>query len=350
MDAHERAEGGGIAALGAREEVRLVGRPGHCCELLRRPADSGSHALLTISALPLFCRHNRLEANCPICSKEAAARRPATPARPASRRSTASVPARRHGSGHRAGTMVTKRLARAGDDGYRNDLVPGVRATADAERLAACLAAAAERLEFPGPYPEIAEAANPEDAIWLAFLLALAGPDRPELQEAIAAAAPGWDAVSGETGLPAQQDKTVAAYRNWVERAGTQVAAIGGDASWTPERRFQRVFDRLALPGFARGQRFEFLTALGAAGVLELQADALHVAVAHDDATTLAAKRALNSGDAMLLERRAAHLAEGTGVPVAALDRALALWDGTGDVEAPDDERHHAIRHALRVE
>ena len=66
-------------------------------------------------------------------------------------------------SGRRSG-VVTRRVARAADDGYRNPLAPGLRATADAERLAGALAAAAERLEPPGPYPEIAEAADAEQA------------------------------------------------------------------------------------------------------------------------------------------------------------------------------------------
>jgi hypothetical protein len=295
--------------------------------------------------VPLFCRHNRFEATCPICSKSAApARRPA--GSPGTAR-TGSPAARRHGSGQRAGRLVTKRVARASDDGYRHELVPGVRATEDAERLAACLAVAAARLEFPGPHPEVAETESPEDAIWLAFLLAVAGAGRSELQAAIAQARPPWGA---EGGLPGEADRTIAAYRAWVARSGSQAAALAGEPSWTPQRRFQRVFDRLALPGFGRSERFEFLVTLGAAGTVELEADALHVAVAHDDATTLAAKRALNSGDAMLLERRAADLARGAGVPIGALDRALALWDGPGDVEAPAGERHEAIRAALRLE
>src|SRR5215208_437900 len=105
----------------------------------------------------LFCRHNRLTAKCPICSKEMEAElRAKAPPRPASVRrtkpgSSKSARARRSG-GARSGGMVTRRLARAADDGYRNPLVPGLRATADAERLAAALLAAAERLEPPGPY------------------------------------------------------------------------------------------------------------------------------------------------------------------------------------------------------
>jgi hypothetical protein len=237
--------------------------------------------------------------------------------------------------------VITKRLARAQDDGYRHDLVPGIKATADAERLAACLAFAAARIEFPGPHPQLTEM-EPEQATWLAFLLSLADPG---LHGALIAASPTWpDADSA--GLGPGAETTIAAYRTWVSRSGSQQAAIAGEPSWSPARRFARVFDRLSLPGFARAPRYEFLVVLGAAGVYELEADALHVNVAHDDATTLAAKRALNSGDAMLLERRAAALAQATGVPVAALDRALALWDSSEPVDAPE---HGAIRAALGV-
>jgi hypothetical protein len=37
------------------------------------------------------------------------------------------------------------------------------------------------------------------------------------------------------------------------------------------------------------------------------------------------------SGDKLLLERRARELAEATGVPLAALDRALAIWGIPGE-------------------
>ena len=305
-----------------------------------------------MEVVPLFCRHNRFEASCPICSKEkAAARRPggSSGARTGSttRRAPSTPAARRHGSGQRAGHLVTRKLARAADDGYSNDLVPGIRATADAERLAACLAVAAARLEFPGPHPEVAELDGAlEEATWLAFLLALAGPERPELQAALLAARPPWTGGGDDAGLGEAAARTIDAYRAWAQRAGSQAAAIAGEAAWTPQRRFARVFDRLALPGFGRAPRFEFLVILGAAGLYELEADALHVAVKEDDATTLAAKRALVSGDALLLERRAAALAGATGVPLAALDRGLALWDSTAPVEPPE---HDAIRAALRV-
>ena len=300
----------------------------------------------------MFCRHNRLEVNCPICSREKAAQRPA-PRKASSGtrhvgRPAPAPAARRHGSGSRAGHLVTKRLARATDDGYRNDLVPGVKATADAERLAQALTVAAVRLDPPGPYPAVAEAADVESATWLAFLLALAGPDKPELQQAILEAQPPMEAGT-DSGLGPAAERTITAYLGWVARSGSQEEAIAGENSWTPQRRFDRTFDRLALPGFGRAERFEFLTTLAAAGVHELEPTSLHVAVAHDDATTLAAKRALNSGDAMLLERRAAALADATRLPIAALDRGLALWDRTTPLEAPEDARLDAARAALRV-
>jgi hypothetical protein len=285
--------------------------------------------------MPMFCRHNRITANCPICSRDLPADLKAkAPSRPGRARSASG------GSGgtSRPRGVVTRKLARAADDGYRNGLVPGLRATADAERLAAALAAATARLEPPGPYPEIADEPDLEEGTWLAFLLALAGPQAPELQVAVREARPTW--ASGETpDLPEPRRRTADAYRAWAERAGSQQAAFTGEASWTPERRFARVFERLALPGFARAARFELLTALGAAGLYELNAGELQLA-AGEDPTTDAAKRLLVSGDRLLLERRARELAEACGVPVAALDRALAVWGTPGEhadlaVEAP---------------
>jgi hypothetical protein len=288
--------------------------------------------------VPLFCRHNRLTANCPICSRELAAeRRTSTPARP------------RSGSGSRDGTgqrrapgVVTRRVARAADDGYRNPLVPGLRAIADAERLAASLAWADARLEPPGPHPAVAEEPVPEEAFWLAFLLALVPPGAHELHAAIVASRPSW--ASGDAPeIPGADPRTVPAYRAWAERSGTQAEAFLGEPGWSPERRFGRTFERLSLPGLGRGARYELLVTLGTAGVAELAADALHIGKA-DDATTLAAKRLLVSGDAMLLERRAADLAKACGIRIGALDRALAVW---GEGEALETEAPGALRSAL---
>src|SRR3954471_13433251 len=166
----------------------------------------------------MFCRHNRLTSKCSICSREIEeqlrskspvrhvhVRKPGATSTPRSRATTAN-PKR----------VVTRQLARAADDGYRNPLVPGLKATADAERLAVALTQAAERLEPPGPYPLIAEEPDLEQATWLAFLIALA----PELQELVSETRPRWE-DAGVEALPEAKARTAAAYRAWVERAGS---------------------------------------------------------------------------------------------------------------------------------
>jgi hypothetical protein len=145
---------------------------------------------------------------------------------------------------------------------------------------------------------------------------------------------------------------TVDAYRAWAARAGSQAAAFTGEAAWTPERRFERVFERLALPGLHRDARFELLVLLGRLSVYELAAGTLRLG--GDDETTVAAKRALGIGDRMLLERRAADLAHACGVPLEALDLGLRNW-GVGEriraglpvgVE-PDSDLLDQVRGAL---
>src|SRR4051812_25438133 len=298
----------------------------------------------------MFCRHNRLTANCPICSKELEASLPKAPPRTratggGARTRTPARPGGGRGAGARGGGLVTRRLARAADDGYRNPLVPGLRATADAERLAGALAAAAERLEPPGPYDAGDEGGDPQQATRLALLLALVGPDAPQIQAAVAEAPPRW--ADGEMpDLPGVDSRTIAAYRQWAARAGSQEAAFTGEPDWTPQRRFARVFERLALPGFSRAARFELLATLGAADLYPLEADSLQLGV-EDDATTLAAKRVLQSGDRMLLERRARDLAAAAGLPLEVLDRGLAVWGTPGAHVDVTEEPPAAVRAAL---
>jgi hypothetical protein len=294
----------------------------------------------------LFCRHNRLTANCPICSRELEAElRSKAPARPARTRTSARTSSPKRAARPARG-VVTKRMYRAADDdGYSNPLVPGLRGTADAERLAAAIGGAAERLEPPGPYESLATEPDREEATWLAFLLALVGTDAPELQAAIEAAHPSW--AAGELpGLPEPQQRTAAAYRAWVARSGTQEAAFTGEPGWSPERRFARVFERLALPGFGRAPRFDLLATLGAAGHYELTAGELQLGV-EDDVATLAAKRVLVSGDRMLLERRARDLAAACEVPLAALDRGFAVF-GTPRAD-PGTDAPPSVRSALKL-
>ena len=233
-------------------------------------------------------------------------------------------------------------MARAVEDGFDHELVPGLKASGDARRLAAELAFSASRLaelaaDPPGLYAEAALAEDREEGLWLAFLIAhlcpLSGEDDPFAP--IAAARTTW--ASGEsprleegivlgprtTVEPKQPARTADAYRAWAARNGGQAAAFAGEPAWTPERRFSRLFERLSLPGFGRGGRVEFLVSAGRLGLTEIEPAELRLGAEASDEATLAAKRVFGIGDAFLLERRAADLAEEAGVPVAALDLAL---------------------------
>ncbi len=312
------------------------------------------------SPVPTFCRHNHLIQNCPICSREQDVEmrpmvspqgqpvRPGHPARASSETGARSAspgrprsPAR---SGSRAGGGVTvRRLSRGAEDGYRSALAPGLRSGADARRLAEELAYAATRLarlaaDPPGLYAEVADPSQPtEERTWLAFLIAYLGPlDGEHPFAGIEAASVQWGsrrpphldgvALGPRTAHePSRGIRTIDAYRAWAERAGSQAAALTGESGWTPERRFARAFERLALPGFNRGARFELLTSLGRLGVYELRAGSL--GLGGNDSVTLAAKRVLGIGDQLLLERRAAELAAVCELPLEALDLGLFNWE-----------------------
>ena len=334
--------------------------------------------------MPTFCRHNRLVQNCPICSREqdVEMRPVVSPGGQTTRSgrtsggtagaaaSTRTSTLRRGGSarpGGRASNGVTvRRLTRGADDGFQSPLVPGLRSSADAERLADELAFAATRLAWleadpPGLYAEVADPARSvEERTWLAFLIAYLGPvEDGDPFAGVRAARSDWSSTEPPrldgvpTGPrtahdPARGLQTITAYRAWAERAGSQAAAFTGEAAWTAERRFARVFERLALPGFHRGARFELLTSLGRLGVYDLRAAAL--AFGGNDPVTLGAKRALGIGDPLLLERRAADLAAATGVPLEALDLGFHNWE-TGSRSRvgmdPDDEPDAGIRDAV---
>ena len=120
---------------------------------------------------------------------------------------------------------------------------------------------------------------------------------------------------------------TLEAYRTRADRAGSQAALLGGEGSLTPQRRFDRAFERLQLAGFTRGARYEFLLAAGRLGLLDVEPWSLMFGLGEaGDKTTLAAKRVFGIGDPMNLRRRAAELAVAADVPVAALDLALVNW------------------------
>jgi hypothetical protein len=305
--------------------------------------------------MPTFCRHNHLVQNCPICSKEQHVdMRPVVspgghtvrPAR-AGGSSSSGTSSRRAGatrssSARASGGLIVRRLSRAAEDGFRSALVPGLRSGADAQRLAEELAFAATRLELlgaapPGLYAEVADASRPiEERSWLAFLIAYLGPlDDEQPFAGIEQARTSWasdepprldDVPTGPRTAhePDRGQRTIDAYRAWARRAGSQETAFTGDAAWTAERRFARVFERLALPGLHRGARCDLLVTLGRLGVYDLSAGAL--GLGGNDPVTLAAKRVLGIGDVMLLERRAADLAAACELPLEALDLGLHNW------------------------
>jgi hypothetical protein len=329
--------------------------------------------------VPSFCRHGRLEANCPICSKKLEqtiaprkpARRPSAASKPAA---TPSIATRRRAQ-RQAGDLRVRRVARAADDGYEHDLVPGLRASADAAHLADELAFAVARLDElesdpPGLYAEVAGDPDPEEGAWLAFQIAylspLEGVDDPFAS--IAAVRTRWatgelpDPDVAELGprtahTPGTGVRTFAAYRSWATRAGSQSAALTADASWGPERRFERAFERLALPGFARAARYELLVLMGRLGVADVRPSSLQLSGDALDPTTVAAKRVFGIGDAMNLRRRSIDLARAAEVPIEALDLALVNWarpEGdritAGARTAGDPERRAAIAGVLGVE
>ncbi len=310
--------------------------------------------------MPTFCRHNRFIERCPICSKTLPGNEPST-ASPR-RASTAGAAGRARGSqraarGGKADGLRVRREGRAIEDGYASPLVPGLRASSDARRLAEEIAFSSARLaalatEPPGAYASAADAAaagDPERAGWLCFLLAYLGPSEDETPfagvETALAAAPAPGDASPELGelldtvargprsahRAGSGARTLVAYAQWAERAGGQDAAFTGEEGWTPDRRFARLFERLSLPGLHRGARYELLVALGRLGIYDLRADSLHLGIgrgvaAGEDEAALAAKRVFGIGDPLLLDRRAAALAEAAGVPLEALDLALFNW------------------------
>jgi hypothetical protein len=305
--------------------------------------------------MPTFCRHNRFIERCPICSKTLPGQEPARRSTP---RGGSQALARTHAAhaGPARGVRV-RRETRSVDDGYRNELVPGLRASDDARLLADEIGFSTGRLvalaaDPPDLYGEVRVLAgtDPERATWATFLIALLAPleegdpfigIRLGLDRWPAPVEPLDDAADLPVGPrrtrePERLAETVRAYVQWVQRAGmaaapsgtgerTQADAFRGDPGWAPERRFERLFERLALPGLDRAARYELLVLLGRLGPYELRPDGLGMGRGEDPATQ-GAKRVFGIADPILLERRARALADAGGVPVEALDLALANW------------------------
>ncbi|MEA2196191.1 MAG: hypothetical protein QOJ25_242 [Solirubrobacteraceae bacterium] len=265
--------------------------------------------------------------------------------------------------------MQVRRLARGADDGFHSALVPGLKSSEDAERLAEELAFAAGRLlrlgtDPPGLYAEVAAAGDLEERTWLAFLIAYLCPaDGEDPFAGIRSARTPW-AAKEEPDLsgvplgprtaydPARGTRTLDAYRAWAGRAGSQAAAFGGDSAWSAERRFARACGRRALPGLHPAPRVAHLVTLGRLGVYDLRAGSLQFG--GENEPTLAAKRALGIGDTLLLERRAAELAKASQLPLEALDLGLYNWGrgvrsrmGLEPSAEPDPDALESVRAAL---
>lgn len=263
--------------------------------------------------------------------------------------------------------MHIRRAAATVADDYRSPLVPGLRSSADAQRLAAEVGFSVARLaelaaEPPGLYAEVAGEPDAEEATWLAFLIAYLSPgDGEDPFAGVAAARVPWatgeapalgDARTGPRTAhdPARGAATIEAYRRWAARAGSQQAAFAGEPDWSPERRFARAFERLSLPGLHREARFELLVTLGRTGRHAMSAGSLFLgAAAPGSHVAVAARRVFGIADPMLIDRRATELAHACQAPLEALDLALFNWQIGPDGEratmgARDANAHEAER------
>jgi hypothetical protein len=312
-----------------------------------------------------FCRHNRFIQRCPICRETVpgiepprqaakAKRQTATGARAggkgggASTRTGAAVggPAGRS-STRRAPEVRVHREQRSEDDGYRCELVPGLHSSRDANRLVEEIGFASGRLlaltaSPPRLYAEARDCGDVEQATWMCFLASYLSPLQGEQpfagvrQALLSSWASGTVPDLEDVPLgprtshdPARDGETLVAYRRFAEHAGSQERAFAGEPEWTPQRRFERAFERLSLPGFGRVGRYDLLVTLGWLGLYELRADSLHLATRGSvaaDPTPQAAKRVFGIGDPILVERRAAALAQAMSIPLEALDLALFNW------------------------
>jgi hypothetical protein len=205
----------------------------------------------------------------------------------------------------------------------------------------------------PGFYAEARDCGDIEQACWMCFLAAYLSPTQGDepfagIREALLRASWASGVVPDLEGIalgprtshdPARGGETLIAYRRFAEHAGSQQRAFAGEPEWTPPRRFARLFERLALPGFGRMGRYDLLVTLGRLGLYELRADSLQLvtrsAQAVSDRTPQAAKRVFAIGDPLIIERRAQALAEAASTPIEALDLALYNWS----LSSPEQER-----------
>jgi len=340
-----------------------------------------------------FCRHNRFIQRCPICretvpgqtpTRHAAKPRRETSARGANGKAGTGASSRAGaGVGEHVGRASTRRTQevrvhreqRSEDDGYRCELVPGLHSSEDARRLVQEIGFASGRLLTltaapPSLYAEARDCEDIEQATWMCFLAAYLSPLQGTQsfvgirQALLSSCASGTVSDLEDVPLgprtshdPARGAETLIAYRRFAEHAGSQELAFTGEPEWTPQRRFERVFERLALPGFGRMGRYDLLITLGRLGLYDLRADSLHLgtrtSLFASDPTPQTAKRVFGIGDPIHIERRAQALAQALSTPIEALDLALYNWNPPTPSEErvtlgfPDDTNDaHAVERA----
>jgi hypothetical protein len=277
----------------------------------------------------------------------------------------------RRPSSRRPRDLRVHREQRSEDDGYRCELVPGLHSSQDAKRLVGEIGFASGRLLTltaapPSLYAEARECDDIEQATWMCLLAAYLSPLQGSqpfvgVRQALLCS---WESATlpdledvplgpRTSHDPARGTETLVSYRRFAEHMGTQESAFTGEPGWTPQRRFERLFERLALPGFGRMGRYDLLITLGRLGLYEMRADSLHLATRAsapvEDPTPQAAKRVFGIGDPIHIERRAATLAQAMSTPVEALDLALANWSSEERVTLgfpPDTNDVHAVERA----
>ena len=184
-------------------------------------------------------------------------------------------------------------MARGVEDGYRSQLLPGLKSSDDAARLAQELAFATRRLSLMEQVAA-AEPAGGVPEVWHE----IAAPGDIDERTLLAARY----VLAGPRGLHAgdRLEKSLAGVEAWGARAGSLEAAFSGEPSWAPERRFERTFERLGgVHGLDRDPRYELLTTLGRLGVYDLRPAKLFLR--GENEATWAAKRVLGIGDPLLL-------------------------------------------------
>lgn len=341
---------------------------------IRRAAPEERVYLASVNRMTqTFCRHNRFIQRCPICRETVPGQKPSHAAKPkrqsstpagsrsagtrTSGRTAAGATTRAGGSTARpTGRTYTRRTqevrvhreTRSEDDGYRCELVPGLHSSEDAHRLVREIGFASGRLltltaSPPSLYAEARDCGDLEQATWMCFLAAYLSPLQGEqpfagvrvalLSSWASGTVPELDEVPlgpRSSHDPARGGETLIAYRRFAEHASSQERAFTGEPEWTPQRHFERLFERLALPGFGRMGRYDLLITLGRLGLYDMRADSLHLgtrtSLITSDPTPPAAKRVFGIGDPLHIERRASTLAQALSTPIEALDLALANW------------------------